>query len=61
MEDHAKNTDDQSTPKGKEAFEVPPGGNLGLLALGAVGIRAWRKARAEWEAKNPTPEGKTND
>lgn len=33
---------------GKE-FEVPPSGSLGLLALGNVGIRAWKKARKEYE------------
>lgn len=32
-------------------FEVPPGGSLGLLALGNVGIRAWKKARQEYEKK----------
>ena len=29
-------------------FEVPPGGTLGLLALGNIGIRAWKKSKAEW-------------
>jgi hypothetical protein len=29
-------------------FEVPPGGTLGILALGNVGIRAWKRAKAEW-------------
>lgn len=33
---------------GKE-FVVPPGGSLGLLALGNVGIRAWKQAKSEWE------------
>lgn len=28
-------------------FEVPAEGSLGLLALGAVGLKAWRKARNE--------------
>ena len=26
-------------------YEVPPEGSLAVLALGSVGIRAWRKAR----------------
>lgn len=26
-------------------FTVPPGGTLGVLALGSVGVRAWKKAR----------------
>jgi len=30
-------------------FEVPPGGSLGLLALGNVGVRAWRKAAASYK------------
>jgi hypothetical protein len=29
------------------AFEIPPEGSLGLLALGAVGLFAWRKVRKE--------------
>ena len=32
-------------------FTVPPGGSLGLLALGSVGIRAWKKARKEYYEK----------
>lgn len=30
-------------------FKVPPGGSLGILALGNVGIRAWKKAKKEYE------------
>jgi len=33
----------------KKEFIVPPGGSLGLLALGNIGIRAWKKAKKEWE------------
>jgi hypothetical protein len=29
-------------------FTVPPGGTLGLLALGNVGVRAWKKAASEY-------------
>ena len=29
------------------AVEIPTDGSLGLLALGAVGIKAWRKKREE--------------
>ncbi len=32
-------------------FTVPPGGSLGILALGNVGVRAWKKAKKEWEEK----------
>jgi len=40
------------TKEGKE-FEVPAEGSLGLLALGAVGIQAWRKKQRELNYKNP--------
>jgi hypothetical protein len=32
-------------------FKVTADGSLGLLALGAVGIKAWRKKREEEKAK----------
>jgi len=31
----------------KKVFEVPAEGSLGLLALGHVGLEAWRKKRKE--------------
>ncbi len=31
--------------------EIPANGSLGLLALGAVGIKAWRKKREEERSK----------
>lgn len=37
-----------SNQKGEE-YNVSPGGSLGLLALGSVGVRAWKKAKKEWE------------
>jgi len=40
------------TKDGKE-FEIPVEGSLGLLALGAVGINAWRKKQREMIYKNP--------
>jgi hypothetical protein len=40
------------TKEGKE-FEAPVEGSLGLLALGAVGIQAWRKKQREHNYKNP--------
>jgi len=46
-------------------LEIPPEGMLGLLALGAVGIKAWRDQRQQagmeshWEIK-PPKEDKTN-
>ena len=30
-------------------FEVPPGGSLGLLALGNIGVRAWKQAASIWK------------
>jgi hypothetical protein len=38
-------------------YEVTPGGSLGLLALGNIGVRAWKKAAAEYnqEEKNKAP------
>lgn len=41
--------DDQQHPK---TYEVTAEGSLGLLALGAQGIRAWRKKRDEEKAKS---------
>jgi len=43
-----KKTNDTSVIifKGKP-FKVPPGGTLGVLALGNIGVRAWKKAKEE--------------
>lgn len=38
------------TLKGKP-FEVPPGGTLGVLALGNIGVRAWKEAKKLQEAR----------
>lgn len=48
-------------PEQQEEFKVPPGGSLGLLALGAVGIRAWRKAREEYDALQSSQAKSEND
>ena len=37
--------------KSSETFEIPANGALGLLALGAAGIKAWRKKREEEKSK----------
>ncbi len=37
----------------KETDAIPVEGSLGLLALGAVGIKAWRKKKQELGYKNP--------
>jgi len=45
-------------PDGKK-MDIPPEGMLGLLALGAVGIKAWRQARkaagepSHWTTNSP--------
>lgn len=57
MEEQKVNKENQQNSQQGEAFDVPPGGSLGLLALGAVGIRAWRKARNEWEKKEAAKKG----
>ena len=51
---NSKSKDDITfhTKDGKE-FVVPVEGSLGLLALGAVGIQAWRKKQREQNYKNP--------
>lgn len=42
--DHSKQ--EKSKPEeSKLPFEVPVEGSLGLLALGAVGIKAWREKK----------------
>jgi len=48
MKDKKETTKHVITMNGKP-FEVPPGGTLGIFALGSVGIRAWRKAKKEYE------------
>lgn len=38
------------TLKGKP-FEVPAGGTLGVLALGNIGVRAWKAAKKAQEER----------
>lgn len=38
---------DIKTAKDKEAYEIPEEGSLGLLALGYVGLMAWREKRKQ--------------
>lgn len=40
-----KRKDYQFTTPDGQIFEVPAEGSIGLLALGAVGLKAWRIAR----------------
>ncbi len=39
-------------------FTVPPGGTLGVLALGNVGVRAWKQAKKEFEEAEKNGEKK---
>jgi hypothetical protein len=39
-------------------YEITPEGSLGLLALGAVGIREWRKVR---DAAKPAEENSSEE
>ncbi len=34
-------------PQPGDVYEIPPEGSLGLLALGAVGLKLWRQKRDE--------------
>lgn len=40
------------TYQGKQ-YNIPPGGSLGLLALGNIGVRAWKESRDNYLEKNP--------
>lgn len=44
-------TENKHSKKIINAIEIPANGSLGLLALGAVGIKAWRKKREEDKSK----------
>jgi hypothetical protein len=41
--------------KGKN-YKIPPGGTLGLLALGNIGVRAWKESREKYIADNKQKE-----
>ena len=41
-----------SSTKLLNVVEIPTDGSLGVLALGAVGIKAWRKKREEQQKKS---------
>lgn len=57
MTDKAKDKNPSSLDTLTGSFDIPVKGSLGLLALGAVGIKAWRKVRreagAEQEGEKP--------
>ena len=41
-----------------KAIEIPVEGSLGILALGHVGIKLWREAKAKSEKENPKEDAK---
>lgn len=47
MNIHNSNKGDVNQDKEGTNFEIPLEGSLGLLALGAVGIKAWFQKRKE--------------
>ncbi len=46
----------------REEFVIGPEGSLGILAMGAVGVKAWKQAKAKMrkEKKKNTKEKLTN-
>ncbi|MGD2084101.1 MAG: hypothetical protein PVF91_14155 [Chromatiales bacterium] len=46
-----------------QPFEVPPGGALGLLAVGWIGLRLWREARESggWQPSVAPPPADTGN
>ena len=54
--DDPKNLNNIKNNNAAIPFEITADGSLGLLALGAVGIKAWRKKRDE-EKNQPIKKG----
>ena len=52
MEESTKNKNNKEIP-----YDIPIEGSLGLLALGAVGLTAWRKKREEYLKKQKEQAG----
>lgn len=50
---------DNNTSGNRPEYQVPVEGSLGLLALGAVGIIAWRKRKQEWMDATPKQDSNT--
>jgi hypothetical protein len=46
-----KSNPSENKKKTHDTIEIPVEGSLGLLALGAVGLKAWRKKREEEQLK----------
>ena len=49
------------TTKTGEGYEVPPEGSLGLLALGDIGLIAWRLKRQAVQTESTTKKVATTD
>lgn len=41
-----------------KTFKITPAGSLGILALGDIGLREWRKVKRESNQKRKTDEKK---
>ena len=48
-----KKENNDPKPQKELIYEVPPGGSLGLLALGYRGLLAWREALEKYKEENP--------
>ena len=59
-EEKEKNTNPKTSASLIE-YEIPVEGSLGLLALGAVGLHAWRKKRDEHKAKQQNKQSNSNE
>jgi hypothetical protein len=51
---------EKSQNTAEKKFEIPVEGSLGILALGAAGIKAWRKKREEALAEKNSKNGGSN-
>lgn len=47
--------------KEKKEISIPVNGNLGILAYGDIGLRAWRKVRDEAKAKEKKENNEKNE
>lgn len=52
MIEKSSSPENKNNKQENKIFEIPINGSLGLLALGAVGIKAWRKKREEEQKKH---------
>lgn len=60
-EDMSEEQNKEYMPKPGEVYEIPEEGSLGLLALGAVGLKAWRQKKREVQQEKAQNEEKNNE